>query len=266
MAVQDIGNSPSDRSAEEAELSRVYRTGAKEQPSAAVDAQIRAAAHEAVRTAHVRGRGLKRWAVPFAIAATVILSVSVILQMSQQGVIEQEGTEMKPATAPESMAERSDKLRSMRDISEPEPLLSKRGDVAAAVAAKEVGQALADVTKVQVSGSPGGYYFSVTIRSPDKGCAQYADWWEVLGTDGRLLYRRVLLHSHTDEQPFERSGGPVPIQAETIVWVRAHMNATGYGGAALKGSVKSGFSVATLPPGFAADAASQAPLPDGCAF
>jgi len=309
MAVQEIGNSPSDRPAEEAGLSRVYRTGAKEQPPAAMDARIRAAAHEAVRTAQGRGHGLKRWAVPFAIAATVILSVSVVLRMSQEGVIEQEGTELKPATAPESMAtpppaarqkreatsesvpakrretapvevsklkqaagapaapmaERSDdKLRSMRDA--PEPLLSKRGDVAASVAAKEAGRALADVTKVQVSGSPGGYYFSVTIRSPDKGCAQYADWWEVLGTDGKLLYRRVLLHSHTNEQPFERSGGPVPIQAETGAWVRAHMNTSGYGGAALKGSVKSGFTAATLPPGFAADAATQAPLPDGCAF
>jgi hypothetical protein len=166
-------------------------------------------------------------------------------------------------TAP--MAERSgDKLGSMRDA--PEPLLSKRGDIAAAVAAKETGPALADVTKVQVSGSPGGYDFSVTIRSPDKGCTQYADWWEVLGADGKLLYRRVLLHSHTNEQPFERSGGPVPIQAETTVWVRAHMNTSGYGGAALKGSVKSGFVAETLPPGFAANAATQAPLPDGCAF
>jgi hypothetical protein len=309
MAVQDIGSSPSDRSAEEAGVSRVYRTGATEQPPAATDARIRTAAHEAVSTAHVRGRGLKRWAVPFAIAATVVLSVGVALQISQQGVIEQEGPAVKSATAPESMAtpppiaqqkreavpesvparrretasvevsklkqaagsptapaaERSDdKPGSARESSE--PLLSKRGDVAAAVAAKEAGGVVADVTKVQVSGSPGGYYFSVTIRSADKGCAQYADWWEVLGTDGKLLYRRVLLHSHTDEQPFERSGGPVPIQPEITVWVRAHMNTNGYGGAALKGSVKSGFAIATPPTGFAADAATQVPLPDGCAF
>ena len=80
----------------------------------------------------------------------------------------------------------------------------------------------ADVIGVQVSGAPGAYQFNVTIKSPDTGCQQYADWWEVVSEDGRLLYRRVLLHSHVDEQPFTRSGGPVPIQADTVVWVRAH--------------------------------------------
>lgn len=45
-----------------------------------------------------------------------------------------------------------------------------------------------------------------------------------MSTDGKLLYRRVLLHSHVDEQPFTRSGGPVPIQTDSVVWVRAHMD------------------------------------------
>jgi len=124
----------------------------------------------------------------------------------------------------------------------------------------------ADVTAVQVSGSPGSYSFDVTVRSPDTGCSQYADWWEVLGVDGTLLYRRVLFHSHVGEQPFTRDGGPVPVQAETVVWVRAHMSTTGYGGAALKGSVKTGFKPAALDAGFAAGATKQQPLPDGCAF
>ena len=124
----------------------------------------------------------------------------------------------------------------------------------------------ADVIAVQASGQPGAYQFNVGIRSPDKGCAQYADWWEVVSTDGKLLYRRVLLHSHVDEQPFTRSGGPVPIQADTVVWVRAHMNTGGYGGMAFKGSVKTGFKQAVPDAGFAADLAKQAPLPDGCDF
>jgi hypothetical protein len=68
----------------------------------------------------------------------------------------------------------------------------------------------ADVVDVSVSGDVGSYIFAVTIASPDSGCAQYADWWEVLGADGSLLYRRVLLHSHVTEQPFVRTGGPVP--------------------------------------------------------
>jgi len=70
---------------------------------------------------------------------------------------------------------------------------------------------LADVLSVEVTGSPNAYQFSVKIASPDTGCEQYADWWEVLSEDGQLLYRRILLHSHVNEQPFVRSGGPVNI-------------------------------------------------------
>jgi hypothetical protein len=124
----------------------------------------------------------------------------------------------------------------------------------------------ADVIGVQVSGAPGAYQFNVTIRSPDTGCQQYADWWEVVSEDGRLLYRRVLLHSHVDEQPFTRSGGPVSMQADTVVWVRAHMNTGGYGGAAFKGSVKAGFKPTEPLPSFAAGLAKQPPLPEGCDF
>ena len=124
----------------------------------------------------------------------------------------------------------------------------------------------ADVTAVQASGAPGAYQFNVTVKSPDTGCQQYADWWEVVSADGKLLYRRVLLHSHVDEQPFTRSGGPVPIQADTVVWVRTHMNTGGYGGVTFKGSVKTGFKPALPDAGFAAGLAKQAPLPDGCDF
>lgn len=124
----------------------------------------------------------------------------------------------------------------------------------------------ADVVSVKVDGRAGAYQFSVAIRSPDTGCKQYADWWEVLGEDGRLIYRRVLLHSHVDEQPFVRSGGPVAIQPESVVWVRAHMNTGGYGGIAMKGSVNTGFRQAALAGDFAARLARQPPLPDGCDF
>lgn len=125
---------------------------------------------------------------------------------------------------------------------------------------------LADVVSVEVSGEPGNYTFSVGISSPDTGCEQYADWWEVVSEDGELLHRRILLHSHTDEQPFVRSGGPVPIEPDTVVWVRAHMNNGGYGGQAWRGSVQEGFAQAEHAPDFAADLANEPPLPDGCAF
>lgn len=124
----------------------------------------------------------------------------------------------------------------------------------------------ADVLSVEVSGEAGAYRFAVEVRSPDLGCDQYADWWEVVSEDGELLYRRVLLHSHVSEQPFVRSGGPVPIETQTVVWVRAHMNTGGYGGAALRGSAQDGFSEAQLEADFAAGLSEVQPLPEDCAF
>jgi hypothetical protein len=124
----------------------------------------------------------------------------------------------------------------------------------------------ADVLSVNVTGSPSAYQFSVEIASPDTGCDQYADWWEVVTEDGQLLHRRILLHSHVNEQPFTRSGGPVEINADTVVIVRAHMNNSGYGGMAMKGTVDSGFTEVDLAPDFAASLASEPPQPEGCDF
>jgi len=126
--------------------------------------------------------------------------------------------------------------------------------------------ALADVQAVAASGDAGAYDFAVTLRSPDAGCDSYADWWEVLSEDGALLYRRVLNHSHTDEQPFTRSGGPVPASAEQVVIVRGHMSPGGYGGAAMRGSPAGGFSASAVAADFAAGVEAEAPLPKGCAY
>ena len=125
---------------------------------------------------------------------------------------------------------------------------------------------VASVTAVSVAGDPGTYTLDVTVRSPDIGCEGYADWWEVVSEDGDLPYRRVLLHSHVDEQPFSRSGGPVPVDPGDTVTVRAHVSTTGFGGSALQGSVKDGFVPITMPPGFATGLAERAPLPSSCAF
>ena len=124
----------------------------------------------------------------------------------------------------------------------------------------------ANVRSVNASGEEAAYRFSVEISSPDLGCEQYADWWEVIDEDGNLLYRRILAHSHVSEQPFTRSGGPIAIDADAIVWVRAHMHPHGYGGAAFKGSVNSGFQPAELLQDFASELEKTPPLPDGCAF
>lgn len=135
---------------------------------------------------------------------------------------------------------------------------------AAAVAIDE--SVHADVTAVSVTGEAGAYSFDVTVRSPDTGCESYADWWEVVSPDGELLYRRVLLHSHVDEQPFSRSGGPVRIRPDDTVVVRAHMSIAGYGRAALRGTVEGGFVPVSLSADFAIGLAEQAPLPSSCAF
>jgi len=128
--------------------------------------------------------------------------------------------------------------------------------------------AFAEVVSVSVSGSESNYSFAVTLKSPDTGCSQYANWWEVIATDGRLIYRRILAHSHVGEQPFTRSGGPVGITADSVVIVWAHMHPSGYGSGeiAMKGSVKAGFTAFEVAEDFAEMLEEQEPLPSGCAF
>lgn len=121
---------------------------------------------------------------------------------------------------------------------------------------------LADVIAVSVSGTD----VAATIQSTETGCDQYADWWEVLTPDGALVYRRVLGHSHPDEQPFTRSGGPVEAESDATLLVRAHMHPGGYGGAAVQGSLGGEWTTVALAPDFAAELALSDPLPDGCAF
>lgn len=241
------------------------------------------------------------WAIPLSVAAVIVLSLGVVMLLSEQGALNHRDVSVPlTAEAPQALTSNSaatpaaseyelaateppakvqtvmpDTVQgvatpSVARSSAPEAKKSERIADARANSrlAKEAGgmRGTADVTTVQASGQSGAYRFSVGIRSPDKGCSQYADWWEVVSTDGKLLYRRVLLHSHVSEQPFTRSGGPVPIQPDTVVWVRAHMNTGGYGGVALKGSVNAGFTASEMPAGFAAKLAAQPPLPDGCAF
>lgn len=125
---------------------------------------------------------------------------------------------------------------------------------------------LARVLDVAVSGVAGAYNFSVTVESPDAGCERYADWWEVLTAKEQLLYRRVLLHSHTNEQPFTRTGGPVGIPADAEVIVRVHLHPDGYALQGLAGSPAAGFLPVELAPDFATALAELEPLPEGCAF
>lgn len=283
----------------DAEMQRLYRDAARELPPPALDAQILAAARRAVETLPAYQRFMRRWTVPLSVAAVVMLTVGVVLRLTHEGALEETATLSAPPAAPAAPTARDEvvppapasparempaaraRADAKRDVdalrdaaplaspSAPAERLARQDDARMGAMAKQelrAAPARADVTAVRVTGRTGAYQFEVEIKSPDTGCQQYADWWEVVSTDGKLIYRRVLAHSHADEQPFARGGGPVPIAADTVVWVRAHMNAAGYGGAAFKGSPAGGFVRAELAPSFAADVARQSPLPDGCAF
>ena len=135
----------------------------------------------------------------------------------------------------------------------------------------------ANVTAVSVTGEPGAYSFAVTVESADIDCSQYADFWEVVSESGELVYRRILEHSHTDENgtsdadapgnTFTRSGGPVDVLADDSVIVRAHMNTDGYNGMAMRGTAATSFVDASDVEGdFAADIEDDEPQPGACLF
>ena len=93
----------------------------------------------------------------------------------------------------------------------------------------------ADVVAVEaVEESAGTWRFDVSVDHADVGWDHYADKWEVLASDGRVLATRVLLHPHVGERPFTRSLAGVAIPAAIDrVTVRAHDSVDGYGGAEL---------------------------------
>lgn len=122
-----------------------------------------------------------------------------------------------------------------------------------------------DVVAVTWEGEEGARVFTVSLLSPDVDCDRYADWWELLDPDGALLYRRILNHSHADEQPVARSGDPLDIAEGQPLVVRGHGHPFGYGGVAFSGSVAEGFAAdATITAGFAPQVETQEPLPTEC--
>ena len=185
-----------------------------------------------------------------------VLIIFIFIGLTGCQTNSQEVTEVKPpikTIQSEVEVEETDLSKTV-ETEEPEDMI------------QEEAKLLANVISVDVAGKPGQYSFSVGISSPDTGCDQYADWWEVISQEGELIYRRILLHSHVTEQPFVRSGGPVQIEMDTEVTIRAHMNPGGYGGKVFIGSVESGCIGAGLGEDFAQDLENQGPLPSGCNF
>lgn len=125
----------------------------------------------------------------------------------------------------------------------------------------------ADVVGLRLEEGAEGFTFWVTVQSPDEGCGRFAAFWEVVDERGEsLLLRRILAHAHVDEQPFTRAAGPLRLQPDARVVVRAWMRPGGYGGQALRGSLREGFASWTPPPGFGEALAAEGPQPEFCAF
>ena len=90
----------------------------------------------------------------------------------------------------------------------------------------------ADVVAAQAHAAGDGLWnFDVSVRHADSGWDHYADNFEVLTLDGKLLGRRVLLHPHETEQPFTRSlyGVKIPSGVQKVR-IRAHDKVHGHGG------------------------------------
>jgi hypothetical protein len=90
----------------------------------------------------------------------------------------------------------------------------------------------ADVLAVEAEpAGDGTWRFDVTVVHADAGWNHYADRWEILAPDGRLLATRVLLHPHVNEQPFTRSldGVQIPSGMRSVT-LRAHDKVHGFGG------------------------------------
>ena len=68
---------------------------------------------------------------------------------------------------------------------------------------------------------------SVTLRHADTGWEHYANLWVVETLEGKELGRRILLHPHENEQPFERSETITIPTGITRVRIRAGDNKEG---------------------------------------
>ncbi|MDH5632498.1 MAG: hypothetical protein OEZ10_05820 [Gammaproteobacteria bacterium] len=89
----------------------------------------------------------------------------------------------------------------------------------------------ADVVNAIATRQADGWQFRVTLKHDDAGWDHYANKWEVLSPDGKVLGTRVLLHPHVDEQPFTRglSGVQVPAGTREVI-IRAYDSVHADGG------------------------------------
>jgi len=95
----------------------------------------------------------------------------------------------------------------------------------------EAGEADVVGVKIIKEGS-GTFRFDVTVKHADAGWQHFANRWDVVDPDGKVLGSRTLAHPHETEQPFTRSlqGVKIPEGVDQVT-VRAHDSVHELGGA-----------------------------------
>lgn len=89
----------------------------------------------------------------------------------------------------------------------------------------------ADVLEAKAFKEGNSYSFKVTVSHSDEGWSHYANMWEVVSLDGKVLAVRVLTHPHETEQPFTRSlSGIVLPKGTKSVIIRANDSVHELGG------------------------------------
>lgn len=75
------------------------------------------------------------------------------------------------------------------------------------------------------------YDFNVTVFHKDSGWKHYANKWDILDSNRKVLATRILYHPHVNEQPFTRTISNVEIhKLIKSVTVRAYDSVHEYGG------------------------------------
>lgn len=76
----------------------------------------------------------------------------------------------------------------------------------------------------------GQFRIDATVLHEDSGWDHYANRWDVLAADGRILGTRELAHPHENEQPFTRSLTLTLPEGISVVMLQANDSVHGLGG------------------------------------
>lgn len=76
-----------------------------------------------------------------------------------------------------------------------------------------------DIVNVKANkSSDNTWSFAVSLKHDDEGWDHYANEWQVLAPNSKILATRTLYHPHVNEQPFTRgtSGVKIPTEMTTV--------------------------------------------------